>query len=243
MNIVEAYIKFHNQLVIFVSGVSGSGITHLAKILKDDLKLELVSYAPYVKKELGEQVTLPDGSTTINYDTDNTIDWDGLNKEINEKKAKGVIVYGPSFPSNKLDPNLKVDFHIRIKVPKKNLFERREKYGKSHGLQDPNALFIFNKYTFPYYLQGWETNQVTKTINVYAYVDKPDDEYDNSNADEAFEYVIGEISKWLRENKKSGGSANSAESESAPTSESSEVSDSDDDVLTDEEPTLLVEGF
>lgn len=203
MNIVEAYIKFRGQLVILVTGISGSGISHLAKNISSDLKINSLSYAKFCKPDYNEKVKLPDGSEITNWDTDDTIDWDKFNAEINQLKSKGVVAYNQSFPVDRLDPNLQVDAQIQIRLSKQNLFARRQKYIQDHpeeckDIANRNQeLLIFNRYTFPYYLQTSETNRITKNINANEFVNLPEQEYDDKLADEAFDYLMNIINKWL----------------------------------------------
>lgn len=203
MNIVEAYIKFKGQLVILVSGISGSGISHLAKNISKDLNIPSVSYAKFCKKNYNEKVKLPDGTEIINWDTDDVIDWDNFNREIEDKKKTGVVAYNQSFSTNRLSKNLEVDAHINIKLSKQNLFTRRQKYIENHKDEcqklygRPQETLIFNRFTFPYYLQSVENSKITKFINANEFSNLPEPEYDEKLANEAFSYLMNMVSKWI----------------------------------------------
>ena len=43
MNILEAYIKYNGQLIIFISGLTGCGKTKLAKKLAFDYKCKILN--------------------------------------------------------------------------------------------------------------------------------------------------------------------------------------------------------
>jgi hypothetical protein len=214
MNIVEAYIKFRGQLVILVSGISGSGISHLAKNISKDLKIPSLSYAKFCKKDYTEKVNLPDGSEIINWDSDDVIDWAEFNKEINEMKPSGVVAYSQAFPVDKLDKDLEVDAHIHIKLAKQNLLNRRQKYVEEHrdecqdlyDLRD-KQLLIFNRLTFPYYLHSVERSKITKFINANEFASLPENEYDERLADEAFSYLMSMINRWLENRLKANPNA------------------------------------
>lgn len=54
MNVVEAYIKFRGQLVVLVSGLSGSGKTEIARNIERDFKLKFINLNDYYKKIMGK---------------------------------------------------------------------------------------------------------------------------------------------------------------------------------------------
>ena len=50
MNIIEAYIKFNSQLIILISGFSGSGKTLLGRNIQRDFKLQFINLNDYYKE-------------------------------------------------------------------------------------------------------------------------------------------------------------------------------------------------
>ena len=102
MNIVEKYKEINGQIIILISGLSGSGKTHLGRNICRDFKLTCIDMKKYYKKDFNEKVTLSNGKDVVNYDTDNSVDWDAVNKDVNEKKESGVVVVGTVFPTEKL---------------------------------------------------------------------------------------------------------------------------------------------
>ena len=93
MNIVEAYLKYIGELVIIISGLSGSGKTTIAKLIERDFKLKLVNLDNFTNEEYNEKVTLPSGLTVIDWDNVDAFDWDKLNAEVAKNKQNGVIIF------------------------------------------------------------------------------------------------------------------------------------------------------
>lgn len=230
MNIVEAYIKFKGQLVILVSGMSGSGKSNIAKEISRDFKIENINTNKFCKKDYTNKVTIQvptkvnESSITeaetpkpnvavnnnnieiINWDTDDVYDWDMLNKEIEKYSKSGVVVSGVTFPKDKI--NVKADFHIHIKLNKQNLFKRRIEYLDEHNedcqqsgrnLNKDIELLIFNKYSFPYYLEYTSRNIITKYINGNELMGdtEKDKLYHDKLYDESFDYLMSQIQRYL----------------------------------------------
>lgn len=235
INIVEAFIKFNNQLVILISGISGSGISHLAKNMSKDLNIPSVSYAKYCIKNYDKKVSLPNNTEVINWDSDDVIDWPNFNKEIEDKKKTGVIAYSQAFPTKRLDKNLSVDFHINIKLSKQNLFTRRQKYIQEHkdeckdlyGRSD--EFLIFNRLTYPYYLESVQNGKITKFINANEFSQDSELDYDEKLANLAFDYIINMINKWLENYNKNKNNKNNKENKVNDDSDSDSINDLEDE--------------
>ena len=203
MNIIEAFIKYRGQLVILISGMSGCGLTQLCKTMSDDLGLSMIGYNKYCVENYDVKVKLPSGVEMINWDTDEIVEWESFINDINKNKSKGVIAYGQSFPSSKIDNKFTPDVHIHIKISKKNLLKRRQDYNKRHQdecekIPDQEIdLTLFNNLTYPYYMGTVQNSHITKFINGNDYIDSKD--YDKKIADETFAYVTKFIEEWLNE--------------------------------------------
>jgi adenylate kinase family enzyme len=236
MNIVEAYIKLKGRLVILISGMSGSGKSKVAKEISRDFKIENINANKFCRNDYNVKVPLPFvsnvdnavpkranvGDEIINWDTDDIYDWDSLNKEIVDRSSKGVVVSAIFFPKDKLKAEF--DFHLHIKLGKQNLFKRRVEYLDEHNedcrKQDRNLdkdveLAIFNKYTFPYYMeQPQRTATITKFINANEFmtdasgtmrrVDDIEKTYHDKLYDDAFDYLMSQIQKYLANRNKAG---------------------------------------
>ncbi len=129
-NIVEAYKEFNGQLIILISGLSGSGKTILAENICRDFKLKEINVRDYYKKDYNETIKLPNEKTVVNYDTDDAVDWTKLNEDINKLKKDGVVVIGHVFPTDKLD--FKADYHTHLKISKQELKKKRLEYIENH---------------------------------------------------------------------------------------------------------------
>lgn len=173
MNIIEAYIKFKGQLIIFISGLPACGKLTLAKTIHNDFKLRLINQFNYYKEDYNVTTKLHDGTTLINWYTDDAVNWDKFNADIEDAKSKGVIVVGFSLPEDKL--TVKPDYHIHISMPKQICMEKRKKYVEKHKDEHPEEFKILdtpaeklkmNQLIYPYYLESKNKSKINKFINV-----------------------------------------------------------------------------
>ena len=78
VNIVEKYIQNKDQLIILISGFSGSGKTLLAKNIERDFKLNFLNLNDFYKKDyinivdLGNNIKVNDASNKIKASTTHT---------------------------------------------------------------------------------------------------------------------------------------------------------------------------
>ena len=203
MNVVEVYIKVNNSLVIFISGLSGTGRTTLAQNISRDFKLPIINLNKFCIKDYNKTVKLPDGTDIVNWDSDDIYDWSAINQRIKDMQHNGVIVVGTVFPTDKL--SVKADFHIHIKLAKQNLISRRTRFMEDHkedchDLYELNksdkGLMILNNVTLPYYYESLKRTVITKYISANDYAELDKDEYNAKIYDESFDYLIGSITKF-----------------------------------------------
>ena len=201
MNIIDAYIKFKGQLLIYISGLPGCGKLELGKNISRDFKLDLINQRDYYIQDYDEKVALPDGTEVVNWCTDKAIDWDKLNADLIEKKKTGVVVVGISFPDTKLEVD--ADYHIHLNISKQVCAERRkefleknkEEYSKEYELMGtPTEKLVMNQLIFPYYLEAIKKAKVNKFININELSD--DQVYDN-----AFDVLISFIKQYLKQDE------------------------------------------
>ena len=107
MNIIDAYIKYNNQLIFILSGFSGTKKSHIAELLSRDTKLKLLSLKNYYIKEKGEKIKLPNDKEVTSYDNIDVIDWDKLVDDIkkyqdNKKIGKKIMNLGLKITSELL---------------------------------------------------------------------------------------------------------------------------------------------
>lgn len=201
MNVVEAYIKFKSQLIIFVSGIPGCGKTGLAKRISHDFKLSYLDQTDFFKEKYDDEVTLPDGTKVINIYTDEAVDWDRFTKAINDKKSKGIVVVGVSFPDSIIKPKVDVDYHINLSISKQRCMEIRKEYLEKHKddypeeyaqLDTPVEKLKMNRLIFPYYLESVKNSTIDYKI--------PGNEITNDQIyDQAFGLIISFIENYLYE--------------------------------------------
>ena len=237
MNIIEAYIKFKGQLLIFISGLPGCGKLELAKNISEDFKLKIIDQYNYYIQDYSFTTKLPDGTEVVNWYTDDAIDWDRFNQDIKAMKGDGLLVIGISFPEDKIES--KPDYHIHLNISKQACVERRkmflekhkdeENYGEDYKLiGSVTEKLKMNQLIFPYYLESIKKAKINKFINI--------NEMNNDVVyDTAFDALIDMIKKYL---KQDNGQSNKSESEEESdsdirSSDSSINSDSENQTSTD----------
>jgi cytidylate kinase len=166
MNVVEAYIKFKGQLIIYISGLTpGSGKTKVSKSISKIFKIKYFDQSSFYKKDYNNSVELPNGKKIINWDSDESIDWDKLNELIDKNKNKGVIISGHALINSKLKH--KPDYHIHLSVSKKiNLEKRYKKIDKNKDLDKDTIKLVMNQLTFPYYLATLKNSNINKFMKI-----------------------------------------------------------------------------
>jgi uridine kinase len=212
MNIVEAYIKLNKKLVIFISGLSGSGKSFIAQNIAKDFNIRYIDLESYCKKDFNKKIKVSDSLVVTDWDNIESYDWIKLNKDIEEEQNKGVLICGYVFPKNKItfiptqyqininDTNVPY-FHIHVKISKQKITEYRHNYIKKHKkkcsellpiLDTPDELLLINNIVYPYYTKYLEMSIIHKFLN-------------GNNLtlqqmyDQAFEFLIEKIKNILNE--------------------------------------------
>jgi len=166
MNIVEAYIKFKKQLIILISGLPGSGTLNLAKNIEKDFKLKLIDQNDYYILDYNVNVTLQNGITLINWYNDDSIEWNKLNIDINKYKSNGLVIFGISFPKNKIDAD--IDYHIHLNISKKMYMDKRKLFYEKNN-QDYDIVsekLKVNQLIYPYYFESLKNNKIDKFVDI-----------------------------------------------------------------------------
>jgi hypothetical protein len=214
-------------------------------------QLNLHSYidqSDYLKEDYEKTKELPDGTSHINYYTDDAYDWDKLNKDIDKYKNEGLVVVGMALVEDKIDH--KSDYHIHLSIPKKMCMARRrqyiennkEKYKKDFEYIDtPTESLKMNQMIFPYYLETKQRSKISKFING---VDMNKEQIFDAAWDMIIEYIQSNIEsiylKWIKdhpdaENEKNKKEEGTMKEELTPISDSdteSKVLESSDDMST-----------
>lgn len=201
MNIVEKYIDINKQFVICISGLPGCGKQELGALIARDFNFTILDGYNYYKKDYDEKITLKDEEgnelNLINWFTDDAIDWDKLNDDINKYKSDGVVIIGISLPKDKI--NSVVDFHIHLNISKQVSMEKFRDYVTENKNKYPDEYAIINtpleklqmnKLIYPYYLES------TKLALINKYITVKDMGYDEVY-DIAFDVLMGFVQKFL----------------------------------------------
>lgn len=194
--IVEEYINKYKQLIILISGFSGSGKTILSKSLSKDFNIDFINLNDYYKDNWDKESSLIEieGIKIVDWDTPDAINWEKFNEAIENNKNKGVIVSGFSFPQNNL--TFKPDFHIHLKISKDDLIQNRKDYvnekedSKVAELDDDIIKRILNKISYPHYLKSLEISYINKFIPVKSGKEELKQTYNN-----IFDYLVENIEK------------------------------------------------
>lgn len=210
MNIVDAYIKFNSQLIILISGFSGSGKTVLARNIQRDFKLSFLNLNDFYREDYNEMVDLGNNIKVVDWDNPDSIDWNKFNMKVNLNKAKGIVISGFGFPRDKID--FKPDFHIRIDVPKPLLLDLRHKYleeNKDNKLNEfkntETEKLILNKLSYSHYLKIKENSDYTYVYSLYGLSEEESvnlDKITEKTYDVIFDYIIKEIEKNVYKSRK-----------------------------------------
>jgi shikimate kinase len=197
MNIIEAYIKIKKQLIILVSGLSGTGKSELGKIISENLNIEGIDINKYCKKDFSNIVEVSDSIKINDWDDINSYEWDDFNKKVYDTKSKGIVCVGQYFVTEKLE--FKPDFHIHIKISKNKLTENRKKYIADNpekckelaNISDtPMFATMINKIVFKHYYEYLAKSKIDLWLDVEKY---SMDEMEKT----VFEYIFENVQNFL----------------------------------------------
>ena len=167
--ILDAYIKQFGQLIIVVSGMSGSNKTEIAIQMADNFKCNNINQQSYIHLDYEHYEDVNDKKIRI-WESDDAIDWDKFNQiVIDTPKNVPLIISGTSF--NKTKITFQIDYHIHLSLNKQQLIHKRHEYIEKHKdetaykdmleLDEDTEKFIINKFIYPYSLSTTDKNNVT----------------------------------------------------------------------------------
>ena len=139
----------------------------LAKNVSDLFKLSFLDEIDYFKKDNNEKVKVSDGKIekdVTNWYTDDAIDWDKLNDDVNKLKSVGIVISGISFPSDKL--NFKFDYHLHLNISKQQCIDRRLKFLERYTDTESMEKTVMNQLIYPYYLDVTKRSKINKFVNI-----------------------------------------------------------------------------
>jgi len=193
VNIVEQYIKNNLQLIILISGFSGSGKTLLAKNIEKDFKINFVNLNDFFKSDYNEIVDLGHNIKVIDWDNPDAIDWDKFNDKVKSLKDSGIVISGFGFPNERI--KFKPNFHIYLKISKDKLIKNRHDYldenkdNPLNEIKDTKAeLLILNNLSYKHFID-------MKDKSTYTFRTDTTDQTPSETYDQIYDYLIENIEK------------------------------------------------
>lgn len=201
-NVLDAFKKYNNQLIILVSGLSGTNKSKISQQLAKELNLKYLNTRDFLNKDNFKEHELSNNIKVKNY---NEYLWDKIIEKINEFKSSGVLITGEYFPSDKLG-KLRIDMHIHIKLSKQNIIHKRLEYinsldeeeKKKYNNEETETLIV-NQILFPNYLETLQKSHINKFINANELIDLEEKEFIEKNLDKIFNEIIQYIIQNLKD--------------------------------------------
>lgn len=196
MNQLEEYILRKGDFILLISGLSGSKKSVLAKDMKKDLNFKLLNLDDYCDEEKVPIIEIFDQKVK-DWDDIVSYDWDKFNNDVNNNKKNGCVVYGDSFPKNKI--KFDTDFHIHITISKEKLIEKRKDFIEKNAEKCKDMIFFLdklggfiNKVTYNHYIKNRQDSKINLWLN-------SDEDTIDKMADKTFEFIMNETKKFLDE--------------------------------------------
>lgn len=199
MKVTQEYLEKNNQMIIIISGLTGTKRSVIAKHMRDDMEKDMEIVCVNLDDFCREKNEIPIVDFFDNkirdWDNPDSYDWDKFNGFILENKDKGIIIYGDMFPKSKL--NFTPDFHVHIKISKEKLIEKKKEYIEKNSelcedmmvILDKLALFI-NKFTYTHYINSRNESKIDIWLDANA--NNPDEMYE-----QAVDFIINAMIKFL----------------------------------------------
>jgi uridine kinase len=187
MNILEAYIKKYKQFIILILGLPCSNKSEIAKELVEDLHLPIININDYLKENAFVEKIVSDVKFKL-YEHPDNYDWIALNKDVNEKKSQGVIIYGNYFDGSKID--FEFDFcyffSMNTNLCKNILIEKKMLPYKE---DDQKVKIYFNDIFNPIYEELKKDIKINKFFNIK----------ENTTFDEVYDEVFNNLMKLIKD--------------------------------------------
>lgn len=198
MNILEAYIKKYDQIIILILGLPCTNKSEIAKEFEIDLKLPILNINDYIIPDKFKEITINDIKFKIYEDSDN-YDWKKLNDDIEKLKSSGIILYGNYLDSHKIDFNYDFSFFYSMNstLCKNILVEKNmlnEITNSNHESEVKLKIYFENIFN-PFYENLKKDIKFNKFYNI-----KENTTFDNSY-DDVFDLLMKLIGEKLTSNK------------------------------------------
>lgn len=187
MNILEAYIKKYNQFIVLILGLPCSNKSEIAKELVVDLNLPIININDYLNENAFIEKTVKDVKFKL-YEHPDNYNWTKLNKDVNEKKSKGLILYGNYIDNSNLD--FEIDFcyffSMNTILCKQILIEKKMLPYKEN---DEKVKIYFNEIFNPIYEQLKKDVKINRFFNIK----------ENTTFDETYEDLFNFLMKQIKD--------------------------------------------
>lgn len=195
MNLLEEYVLRKGNIIILISGLSGSKRSILAKEIERDFKiLNLISLDKYCDSKKVKIIDFFENKVN-DWDDIEVYDWDKFNNDV--KSKKNCVIFGDAFPKNKL--NFDPDFHIHITISKEKLLESRKDFIDKNPEKCKDVLtFIdklgvyINKITYSHYIKNRNESKIDLWL-------KSEENSIEEMYDQTFDYVMNKMILFLNE--------------------------------------------
>lgn len=200
-NIIDAYLKYNNQFVVIISGLSGTNKSKICQKISNKLNFTYLNTRNFIDKDNYNELELPNQKKVkVWY----TYDWSKLIEKVKENKQNGVILCGEYFPADKLG-DLYIDQHYHIKLGKQNIIKKRLEYinslkeeEKKDYHDEETETLIINQSVYPYYLEILQKSHINKFINVNEMIEMKEEEYIEKVYDIILDNIINHIVEYLK---------------------------------------------
>jgi hypothetical protein len=126
INILDAYIQKYKQFIILILGKPCSNKSEIAKELVIDLKIPSIKINDYLLKDKYIEKEV-DGIKFKLYEDPENFNWKKLDKDVNNIKSTGVILYGNFLDLSKISFTIDyaLFFNMNTTLCKKILIEKK----------------------------------------------------------------------------------------------------------------------
>jgi hypothetical protein len=190
INILEAFIKKYDQFILLIIGLPCTNKSIIAKEFKIDLNLPIININDYIKKNAFIKKEI-DGIKYKLYDHSDNYDWDKLDKDVNDQKSKGIILYGTFIDIEKIDFKINFTFFLNMNNTMCKTVLIQKKF-LPYKEDDPKIKIYFEKIFNPIY------DLLKTSININKFYNIKEKTKFNETYDNMFDTLMDLIYKKLK---------------------------------------------